>query len=93
MRFDAHQAHQALRAFAIHAQFERHFAAAVKRPLQVQLVEPPHQPQVFGALRLRLVIIGRARQAQQFALSRDGQLVFRADPFALVFKRGGQLFF
>ena len=64
MRFDAEKAHQPLHPFAVHAQFYRQLAAAVERPLQVQLVDPTQQGEVLGALRLRLMIVGRARQAQ-----------------------------
>jgi hypothetical protein len=48
-------------------------AAAEERALQIQFVELPHQAQVLRALRLRLVIVGRARHAQQFAPLLDGE--------------------
>ena len=93
-RLDAQNAHQPLHAFAVHLQHHRHFPAAEKRTLQVQLVQLAEQTQVLRALRLRHVIVGRARQAQQFALLLNGQpRVFCIDPLAPVFKRAGQLFF
>jgi hypothetical protein len=66
--FDAQNAHQPLGAFAIDLQFDGHLAAPEERAFQVQLVELAHQAQVLRGLRLRLVIVGRARHSQQFAL-------------------------
>jgi hypothetical protein len=80
-RFYSQNTHQPLRAFAVHPQRDRHPAAAEERAFHIQLVELPHQPQVLGALRSRLVVIGRARQTQQFALLLDGQArMFGIDP-------------
>ena len=70
--FDSQNTHQSLSAFAVHLQRDRHAAAAEEGAFHIQLVEPPHQPQVLGALRSRLVVVGRARQTQQFALLFDG---------------------
>jgi len=70
---DAHNAHRPLDAFAIDVQHYSHPAAAEERVIQIQLVEPPEQTQVFRALRPWLVVVGRARQPEQFALLLDGQ--------------------
>src|SRR4029453_10835759 len=71
--FDAQNAHQPLDALAVYLQFDGHLAAAVKRALPVQLVELAEQAQVFRALRPRLVVVGRARHSQQFALLFAGE--------------------
>ena len=86
--FDAQNAHQPLDALAVHLQFDRHLAAAEKRALQVQLVESAEQTQVLRALRPRLVVVGRARHSQQFALLLNAQARMRGiDPWAFVFNR------
>jgi hypothetical protein len=88
VRFDAQNPHQPLRAFAVDLQFDGHFPAAEKRELHVQLIELAHQAQVLRAFRLRLIVVGRARHAQQFALLLDGEpRMGRIDPWALVFSR------
>jgi len=86
--FDAQNAHQPLRAFAIDRQLDGHLPASEEGTLQVQLVELTHQPQVVRALWLRLVVEGRARHSQQFALLSDGEpRMSWIDPWALVFSR------
>jgi hypothetical protein len=50
-------AHQALDAFAVHFQLHGQLAAAVKRALQVQLIELAEQTQILRALRQRLVVV------------------------------------
>jgi hypothetical protein len=91
--FDAQDTHQTLDPLAVHFQFDSHFAAAEERALQIQLVQPAEQPQVFLALRLRLIIVTRTRHPQQFALLLNGQVrMRRIDPWTFV-NRGGQLFF
>ena len=86
--FYAHYAHQPLHPFAIHFQLEGDFPAAEKRPQQVQLVDLSHHSQVLRTLGKRCVVIGRARQCQQFALPLDAQApMFRVDPFAAFFNR------
>ena len=86
--FDTQDAHQPLDAFAVHFQFDGHFAAAVKRPLQVQLVELAEQTQVLGALWPRRVVVGRARHSQQCALLLDAEArMMGIDPLAFVFSR------
>ena len=88
MGFDAQNPHQPLGAFAIDVQFDGHFPAAEERELHVQLVELAHQAQVLRALRLRLIVVGRARHSQQFALLLDGEpRMSWIDPWALVFSR------
>jgi len=57
---EAHQAHQPLHTLAIHrvaalAQPLGHLAAAVDRPRRVQLVDEPHQRQIFLGRLLRLL--------------------------------------
>ena len=71
--FDTQNPHQPLDALAVDLQRDGHPAAAVERAIQVQFVESPQQAQVLGALRPRLVVIGRARQTEEFALLLDGQ--------------------
>jgi hypothetical protein len=86
--FDAQNTHQPLDALAIHLQFDGHFAAAVKRALHVELVELAEQTQVLRALRLRLIVVGRARHSQQFALLLDAEARMSGiDPWAFVFNR------
>ena len=86
--FDAQNAHQPLRAFAIDLQFDGHFSAAEKRELHVQLVELTHQAEVLQALRLRLIVVGRTRHAQQFALLLDAEARMSGiDPWSFVFSR------
>ena len=72
-RFDAQDAHQPLDAFSVDLQHDGHPAAAEERAFQIQFVEPAEQSQVFCALRPRLVVVGRARHTEQFALLVDGQ--------------------
>ena len=81
-------AHQPLDAFAVDLQHDGHPPAAEERAIQVQFVEPPEQAQVLRALRPRLVIVGRARHAEQFALLLHGQVrMLWVDPSAAVFSR------
>src|SRR6266849_4604955 len=81
-------AHQPLDALAVHLQLDRHFAASEKRTLQVQLVELAEQPQVFCALWPRLIVVGRARHPQQFALLLDPESPVRGiDPLPFVVSR------
>jgi hypothetical protein len=78
---DAENAHQSLDVFAVDLQHDGHPAAAEERAIQVQLVEPPEQAQVFFPLRPRLVVVGRAGHPQQFALPVDTQArMLRIDP-------------
>jgi len=86
--FDAQNAHQALDAFAVHVQFDGHFAASEKGTLQIQLVELAEQSQVLRALRPRLIVVGRARHSQQFALLLDAEAPVRGiDPLPFVVSR------
>ena len=86
--FDAQDAHQPLDAFAVHLQLDGHFSASEKRTLQIQLVEPAEQTQVLRALRSRLVVVGRARHSQQFALLLDAEArVSGIDPLPFVVSR------
>ena len=88
MIFDAQNAHQPLRPFAIDLQLDGHLAAPVERAFQVQLVELPHQAQVLGALWLRLVVVGRARHSQQFALLLNAEAWMSGiDPWTFVVSR------
>ena len=69
-RLQPHQAHQSSGpappdALALAAQVKRHPTGAVKRVLQEQLVDPPHQQQRFRALPLRRR--SRARSARATA--------------------------
>ncbi len=67
---------------------------AVVGRLQVLFVDEPHQPKILGTLRRRLVIVRTPRQAQQFALLGDAQLgMVGFDPWTLLNRRTGQLFF
>jgi hypothetical protein len=86
--FDAHNAHQPLRVFAIDPQLDGHLPAPEEWTFQVQLVELAHQPQVVRALWLRLVVEGRARYSQQFALLSHGESrMSGVDPWTFVFSR------
>jgi len=86
--FDTQNVHQPLDAFAVHRQFERHFAAALKRALQIQPVELVEQTQVLRALWPRLVIVGRARYSQQFALLLNAEAGMSGiDPSSAVLNR------
>jgi hypothetical protein len=79
--FDAQYAHQPLDSLAVRFQFDGHLPASVERDLEVQLVELPEQVQVLRTLRPRLVVIGRARPTEQFALPLDTQSpMLRIDP-------------
>lgn len=46
----------------------------VERAGGVLLVDQPHQPQVLGGLRRRLVVEGRPAQPEQLALAADAQV-------------------
>ncbi len=77
-RLKPHQAHQpcgppAPDTHALAAQVKHHPAGAVKRVLQEQLVDPPHQRQRLDALPLRLVVERGARDRQQAALPAQAQ--------------------
>ncbi len=86
--FDTQNAHQPLDAFAVRVQFDGHFAASEKRAFQIQLVELAEQSQVLRALRPRLVVVGRARHSQQFALLLDVEAPVRGiDPLPFVVSR------
>ena len=86
--FDTQNTHQPLDAFAIDFQRDRHAAAAEERAIQVQFVESPEQTQILRALRPRLVVVGRARHAEQFALLLNGQArMLWVDPSAAAFNR------
>ncbi len=87
--FDSPNPHEPLHALAVYPQFDRHLAASGKIcPLQVELVELAEQTQVFRALRLRLVVVARARHSQQFALLLNAQVRMSGiDPWAFVFSR------
>ena len=74
----SHQAHQtpgpaSADAHALAAQVKRHPTGAVKRVLQEQLVDPPHQRERLRALPLRLVIERGASERQQTALPAQAQ--------------------
>jgi hypothetical protein len=72
----------------LHVQFDGHFAASKKRPFQIQLVELAEQSQLLRALRPRLVVVGRARHSQQFALLLDAEApVSGIDPLPFVVSR------
>ena len=87
-RLDSHLLHQPLDAFAVHLQLDGHLAASEKWTLQIQLVELAEQPQVFRALRPRLVVVGRARHSQQFALLLNAEArVIGIDPLPFVVSR------
>ena len=77
-RLKPHQTHQppgpaSADPHALAAQVKRHPTGAVKRILQEQLVDPPHQGQRLGALALRLVVERGAPERQQAALPAQAQ--------------------
>jgi hypothetical protein len=86
--FDAQDAHEPLDALAVHLQLDRPFAAVEKGALQVQPVELAEQTPVLGALRLRRIVLGRARHSQQFALPLDAEARMSGiDPRTRLFSR------
>src|ERR1700730_7494667 len=63
----------------------RPFAASKKRAFQIQLIELAEQSQVLRALQPRLVVVGRARHSQEFALLLDAEAPVRGiDPLPFV---------
>src|SRR5262245_20678653 len=71
-----------------------HPPAAVERTFCVLLIDPSHQPQVFGYHTGRLVVKTRPVQLEQFALTADTQLEMAdLDQWPLPFSRRRQLFF
>jgi len=81
-RLDPHHAHQPLHALAVDAvaclvEFEHHSPRAVKRPLQMQFVDPPHQGQIVGAGDRPGAIDARTRQIQQRTLPANRQILAR----------------
>jgi hypothetical protein len=86
--FDSLNPHQPLHAFAVHLQFHRHATAAIEGPQHIQFVELPEQAQILRALRPRLVVVRRTRQAQQIALLENGQVRLGGiDPSAAILNR------
>ena len=71
--FYSQNPHQPLDALAVDFQLDRHLAAAEERAIQVQLVQSPEQAHILRPLRPRLVVVSRARHAEQFALLLNGQ--------------------
>ena len=74
----SHQAHQtpgpaSADPHALAAQVKRHPTGAVRRILQEQLVDPPHQHERLRALPLRLVVERGAPERQQTALTAQAQ--------------------
>jgi hypothetical protein len=91
---DARDAHQALRSFAIDAEFDRHAPAAEERQLHVQLIEAPQKSEILRAFRLRLMVIAGTGDPEQRALIANAEpRVFRIDPTAFFLSRACQLFF
>jgi len=77
-RLEAHQPHQAPHTMTADAdsfpsQLTDHLAAAVKRMLHEQLVDPTHQRPVLRALALRCVIERRPADRQNRALPAQAQ--------------------
>ena len=77
-RLKPHQAHQpsgpaSADPHALAAQVKCHPTGAVKRVLQEQLVDPPHQHERLRALPLRLVIERGAPDRQKTALPAEAQ--------------------
>jgi len=86
--FDIQNTHQSLDAFAVDVQRDGHATTAEERAIQVQFVEPPEQTQILRTLRPRLVVVGRARHAEQFALLLHTQVrMLWVDPSTAVFNR------
>ena len=93
-RFQAHQSHQALGAFAIDSELVRDPAAAEVRALQIQSIDGPHPFQVLGGFCTWLVVEGRTFKVQQLTLPPHAQLrMIDVDQRALSATRPGQLFF
>jgi hypothetical protein len=77
-RLQSHLLHQSTHPLAIHRvalppQPARHLSRTEDRIRQVRFVDHPHQPQVHVGFRLRLVIVARPRQAEEFALPGNRQ--------------------
>lgn len=98
-RFQAHQPQQACDSFVIDLMTlclkpGGHSPNAVERRPRVLFIEQAHQLQVLFALRLRLIIKARARQADKRALSGKTQaLVIGLNQQALFLRGTIQLFF
>jgi hypothetical protein len=93
-RFQAHQTHQSLSAFAIDGELVRDPAAAEVRTLQIQSIDGLHPLQVLGGFCTWLVVEGRTFQAQQLALPPHAELrMIDVDQRALGATPLGQLFF
>src|SRR6218665_919163 len=56
-----------------------HHPCAHERVLQVELVQPPHQPQVALADRARQVVHRAAADTEQLGLARDAQVMGTVD--------------
>ena len=97
-RLQAHDRHEPPDPLAIDrlpAAFQEHGhpPTAVERGLEVLLVDQPHQPQVLLRLDGRREIIGRAVEAEEFALSTNAQMrIIRSDQRPLGVNRSGQRF-
>jgi hypothetical protein len=66
---------------AVDLQHDRHSAAAEKRVIHIQFVEPPEQEQILCTLRQGLVVVRGPWQPEQFALLPDAQVcVLWIDP-------------
>ena len=85
-RNQPHQPHQtahpvAATFMALSLHVAGHLPRSIPRRLQELLVDDAHQPQIFGAFALRLVIQVRARQRKQPALSPHTQFMISAHHF------------
>jgi hypothetical protein len=74
----------AIRPHAIHdvalsTEHHRQASAPVNRVVQMEFVEPPHEPKVFLGLQTRLVVVSGSTDFQQFALATDARLVCHFD--------------
>ena len=86
--FDTQNTHQPLDPFAVDFQRDGHATTAEEWVVQVQFVQSPEQTQILRTFWPRLVVVARARHAEQVALLLNGQArMVWIDPSAAIFNR------
>ena len=77
----SHFTHVALDGLPINdqflAQFSRNLARAIERPLGIDFINAPFDPELFGRRRHRLIIQPAAIQTKQLGLNTQGQFPIR----------------
>src|SRR5450432_920554 len=92
-RCETHQAHQPLHVLTVDdgpfdAQRFAKLAAAVERPLQMDLVDASHQRQLLRAGAYRLVVQPRATDSQQLTLAPKRNLFLNLNHGSALLQRG-----